>query len=107
LSNETGPIAIVGPGPGKLVIRGGEASRVFQVEKGASATLSGLTITGGATAGDGGGLLNLGSVTRSRDAIVGNSAAGSPTRGPPSSSTRRSTATSPRATAAGSSTPAP
>src|SRR5262249_22035040 len=75
LSNATGPIRILGPGLHRLEISGAGASRVFQVDKGASATLSGLTITGGVTSGDGGGLLNLGTVILSGDAIVGNAAA--------------------------------
>jgi hypothetical protein len=75
LSNPTGPIKILGPGFDKLAISGAGASRVFQVDGGTSASLSGLTITGGATAGDGGGVLDLGTVNLSGDAIVGNSAA--------------------------------
>ena len=75
LSNATGPVAIFGPGLGRLAVSGGGADRVFQVDQGASAVLSGLTITGGVTSDDGGGLLNLGTVTLSRDAIVGNAAA--------------------------------
>ncbi len=75
LSNPTGPISILGPGLGTLAIKGGGASRVFQVDKGTSAFLSGLTIEGGVTSGDGGGLLNLGSVILSADTVVGNSAA--------------------------------
>jgi fibronectin-binding autotransporter adhesin len=74
LSNPTGPLKILGPGLGKLAVSGGGASRVFQVDKGSSASLSGLTVTGGFTTGDGGGLLNLGTVIVSGDAIVGNSA---------------------------------
>jgi hypothetical protein len=75
LGNTTGPINILGPGLNELTISGAGASRVFQVDQGATATLSGLTITGGVTSGDGGGLLNLGAVTLSGDAIVGNAAA--------------------------------
>jgi fibronectin-binding autotransporter adhesin len=75
LSNTTGPVNILGPGLGKLAISGAGVSRVFQVDKGASASLSGMTIIGGVTSGDGGGLLNFGSVTLTGDAIVGNSAA--------------------------------
>jgi hypothetical protein len=75
LSNATGLVAIVGPGLRKLAVSSGGASRVFQVDGGATASLSGLTITGGLTDGDGGGLLNLGKVILSGDAIVGNSAA--------------------------------
>ena len=75
LSNTTGPITILGPGLGKLAISGGGASRVFQVDKGASAVLSGLTITGGVTTGDGGGLLNLGNLTITDSTLTGNTAA--------------------------------
>jgi fibronectin-binding autotransporter adhesin len=75
LSNTSGPINILGTGLGKMAISGAGSSRVFQVDKGASASLSGLTITGGVTSGDGGGLLNQGTVVLSGDAIVGNSAA--------------------------------
>jgi hypothetical protein len=53
---------------------GAGASRVLQVDQGASATLSCLTIADGVTTGDGGGLLNQGSVNLSGDAIVGNPA---------------------------------
>jgi hypothetical protein len=75
LSNATGPVTITGPGLGRLAVSGGGAGRVFQVDKGASAALSGLTITGGVTAGDGGGLLNQGSVALAGVAVVGNAAA--------------------------------
>ena len=71
LSNPTGPIEILGPGLGMLAISGGGASRVFQVDKGPSAMISGLTITGGVTTGNGGGVLNLGTLTLSGDAVVG------------------------------------
>ena len=75
LSNATGPVTILGPGPGRLAVSAGGASRVFQVDKGTSAMLSDLTITGGVTSGDGGGLLNQGTVILTGDTIVGNSAA--------------------------------
>ena len=75
LSNTTGPINILGPGLNELAISGSRTSRVFQVDQGASATLSGLTITGGVTTGNGGGLLNQGKVTLFGVAVVGNSAA--------------------------------
>ena len=40
LSNPTGAVKILGPGLGKLAISGGGTSRVFQVDKGSSASLS-------------------------------------------------------------------
>ena len=75
LSNTTGAVKILGPGLGRLAISGGGASRIFQVEQGSSASLTGLTITGGFTTGDGGGLLNQGSITLVDVVVVGNSAA--------------------------------
>jgi hypothetical protein len=75
VSNTTGSVKILGPGLGKLAISGGGVSRVFQVDKGSSASLTGLIITGGFTTGDGGGLLNQGSIALVDVAVVGNSAA--------------------------------
>src|SRR5437870_1514994 len=74
LSNTTGPVTILGPGLGKVAISG-RSSRVFQVDAGVTASLSGLTITGGVTLGDGDGLLNQGTVTLAGVAVVGNAAA--------------------------------
>jgi hypothetical protein len=75
LSNATGPVTILGPGIDRLAVSGGGASRVFQVDAGASGMLSGLTITGGSTTGNGGGLLNQGTVALSGVEVIGNSAA--------------------------------
>ncbi len=74
LSNVTGAVTIIGPGARMLAVSGGGASRVFQVDQGASASLIGLTITGGVTTGDGGGLLNDGTLSLAGVAVVGNSA---------------------------------
>ncbi len=62
----TQSISIVGPGARLLTISGNSASRVFNVSSGTTATISGLTITGGyvaysvsgsiATPGIGGGI---------------------------------------------------
>ena len=70
LSNTTGAITITGPAPG-VTVGGSQVSRVFQVDKDVTATISGLTIanglsntaSGGSYAGYGGGLLNLGTAT--------------------------------------------
>jgi fibronectin-binding autotransporter adhesin len=75
LSNATGSITIQGPGLGRLAVSGSGVSRVFQVKEGSSASLAGLTITGGFTTGDGGGLLNQGSIALVDVVVVGNSAA--------------------------------
>ena len=39
-----------------MTIGGNNASRVFEVDQGVTAILSGLTIAGGSTGGNGGGL---------------------------------------------------
>jgi hypothetical protein len=54
---DTATTTISGPGANPLAISGGGLSRVFNVDVGASAALSGLTITGG-NADRGGGLFN-------------------------------------------------
>ena len=51
LSDTSGTETITGPAAG-VTVSGGEASRVFQVDPGVTADLSGLTITGGSTSGD-------------------------------------------------------
>ena len=55
LTDTTGTEAIVGPKVGVTVNAGG-ASRVFQVDGGVTASISGMTITGGKAALYGGGL---------------------------------------------------
>jgi len=63
LSETAGPEVIDGPGVGIVTISGGGAVRVFEVDSGVTATLSGMTITGGSVGGNGGGLFNSGSLT--------------------------------------------
>jgi hypothetical protein len=73
LSDTTGTETITGPSGG-LTIGGGGLSRVFQVDNGVTASVSGMTITGGQTAGQGGGLYNDGgTVTLTDCTISGNS----------------------------------
>ena len=73
LSDTSGTETIMGPVAGVTVNAGG-LSRVFQVDGGVTASLSGLTITGG-SAGNGGGLYNDGGdVTMTDCTISGNSA---------------------------------
>ena len=55
LSNPTGTETITGP-TGGVTVSGGGASRVFQVDEGVTADFNGLAITGGSTAGTGGGV---------------------------------------------------
>jgi hypothetical protein len=63
-------LTIQGPGAGQLTISG-DLSRVFEVDHGATVTLSGLTITGG-VAPAGGGIFNSGTLTVSGCTISSN-----------------------------------
>ncbi len=73
LSDTTGTEAIVGPKVGVTVNAGGK-SRVFQVDGGVTASVSGMTITDG-SAGSGGGLYNHGgTATLTNCTVSGNDA---------------------------------
>ena len=76
LSNATYATTIDGPGANLLSISGNNASQVFQVDGGVTASISGLTITGGNAGYDsGGGLANDGGDLTLTDCTVsGNSA---------------------------------
>ncbi len=77
LSNAAEPVAIDGPGAGLLSISGNHSSHVFDVESGANATFSGLTITGGSSYYNyGGGLNNVGTATLTDCVVSGNSGRG-------------------------------
>jgi hypothetical protein len=78
-------LAIQGPGTNPLTISGNNAGRVFTVSSGVTASISGLTITGGRTAdgapvdfpsggsgGDGGGIHNSGTLTLTGVTVSGN-----------------------------------
>src|SRR5262249_9197154 len=65
-------VKINGPGADKLTVSGNNASRIFQVEFGASVNLTGLTIAGGnAGSGNGGGIDNFGALTVSGSVFSG------------------------------------
>jgi parallel beta-helix repeat protein len=64
---------ITGPSAG-VTVSGGGLSRVFQVDEFVSASISGLTISGGKTTGDGGGLRIVGKATLTNCTITGNTA---------------------------------
>ncbi len=72
LSNTSGTETITGPAVGVTVSAGGR-SRVFQVDGGVTASISGLILTGGDVGGDGGGLLNEGTVNLTDCTLNGNS----------------------------------
>ncbi len=63
LLETAGPEVIDGPGASDLKITGNDTVQVFSVSSDTTATLSGLTIWGGMTNQDGGGIDNLGTVT--------------------------------------------
>jgi CSLREA domain-containing protein len=72
-------LSINGADASSTTIDGGGVDRVFNVASGASLTLTGATVAGGAVASadsnkDGGAILNLGTLTLSSDVITGNQA---------------------------------
>ncbi len=74
LSNTSGTETIVGPAEG-VTVSGGGLSRVLQVDANVTASISGLTITGGSVNGPGAGLANYGgTVTLTNCTVSGNSA---------------------------------
>ena len=78
LSNPLGSIAIYdGPGQGPVTVSGNNASRVFEVDQGVVASLSGLTITGGYSSGSGAGLYSAGTTVLSDCVITGNTSTAS------------------------------
>ena len=71
LKDTLGTQTITGPAAG-VTISGGGNSRVFQVDPGVTASISGLTISGGSAAGIGGGLVNYGTTTLTDCTLSGN-----------------------------------
>jgi hypothetical protein len=77
LSNTSVPITIAGPGADALTIDAGGKSRVFAIDPGVTASISGMTVTGGASGGAyvrGGDLYNQGTVTLTGATVRGGSA---------------------------------
>ncbi|HEV3311517.1 MAG TPA: choice-of-anchor Q domain-containing protein, partial [Chloroflexota bacterium] len=76
LTETAGPEMIDGPGAGVVTISGNNAVEVFDdPQANVTASLSGLTISGGMTNASGGGINNDGTVTVTNCTIVNNSAA--------------------------------
>ena len=73
LADSAGPLTLNGPGTNLLTVNAAARSGVFVVNGGTTATISGLTITGG-SASYGGGLYNSGTVTLTAVVVTGNSA---------------------------------
>jgi hypothetical protein len=65
-------LTITGPGAGLLTVSGNNASRVFEVAGGATDSVSGLTVSNGRAAPQGGGILNAGTLTLSNATVSGN-----------------------------------
>jgi hypothetical protein len=73
----TGDLTITGTGANRLTVSGNNATRVFNVNAGATASFSGLTISRGRElSGDGGGIYNGGTLTVSNSTLSSNSAGG-------------------------------
>jgi fibronectin-binding autotransporter adhesin len=73
LSDTTGTETITGPAAG-VTVSGNNASRVFQVDGGVTASISGLTISGGQTDSAGAGIFNSGNTALIDCTISGNTA---------------------------------
>ncbi|MEO2087952.1 MAG: right-handed parallel beta-helix repeat-containing protein [Gemmataceae bacterium] len=71
----TDAVDIDGPGAGKLTVSGGNATRVFNIAAGVTASIEDLTVANGkVTGGDGGGILNAGTLTLDDVVVSGNTA---------------------------------
>jgi hypothetical protein len=74
----TDDLRIDGPGAGRLAVSGGDASRVFRIGSGATVSIDGLTVTHGRAVGQGGGILNAGTLTLSQSILSDNQVVGVP-----------------------------
>ena len=68
-------VTINGPGVGALSINGNNASQVFVISSGISASISAMTITGGSTSNFGGGIDNAGGTLTVSDSTFSNNTA--------------------------------
>ncbi len=66
------PVTISGPGARILSLSGGGIGRVFWVQPGGSATISGLTLTNSGVVGSGGAIFNQGTLTLRACAVLNN-----------------------------------
>jgi hypothetical protein len=71
----TDDLTINGPGIFAITVSGNHASRVFEINNGVTAMISGLTISDGSTTDKGGGILNQDTLTLTNVVLSGNSAA--------------------------------
>lgn len=76
IENVGGKVTITGPGTGVLAISGANAGRSFDVDSGADAAISGMTIMDGAGAGMGGGIYSKGTLALDKVIIKNNKIVG-------------------------------
>jgi hypothetical protein len=74
----TDDLVIDGPGADRLAVSGNDASRVFQIIPGAAVRIDGLTVTRGRAVGQGGGILNAGTLTLADSVLSDNQVVGLP-----------------------------
>src|SRR6266542_564155 len=74
----TDDLTIDGPGADRLAVSGNNASRVFQINSGVAVNIDGLTVTHGRAVGQGGGILNAGTLTVSHAILSDNQVFGLP-----------------------------
>ena len=77
LTGTAGPIMIDSPPMTGVEVSGNNAVTVFSISSGVTATFSGLGIVSGLSSGNGGGVLNEGSLTLSGCAVANSTAVGS------------------------------
>jgi predicted outer membrane repeat protein len=70
-------LTITGPGASELAVSGDNSSRVFVVNNGVTATISGLTVEGGSSTAGGGGIYSQGTLILNNSTVTGNLARGS------------------------------
>lgn len=68
-------LTLTGPGAASLSISGNALSRIFTNNSGITSAISGLTLTNGKIASDGGAVVNSGNLTITNSIITGNSGA--------------------------------
>jgi hypothetical protein len=76
LSDISGKTTITGPGANLLTIDAHSASRIFQINKGVTAEISGVTLTNGNAFRGGGAIQSSGTLTVANSVISGNFATG-------------------------------
>ena len=74
----TDDLTIDGPGADRLAVSGNDASRVFRIGGGVEVSINGLTVTHGRAVGQGGGILNAGTLTLSHTVLSDNLVVGLP-----------------------------